>query len=280
MAGNSNLNTAKSAIPLPRQRLVVVVPAFNEAKNLPLVVSELRALKLPGVDVSFVIVNDGSRDQTVKVAQDLGAPLISLPYNMGIGITVQTGFRYALGHGADLVVQVDGDCQHIPSEIEKLLVPIRENRADVVIGSRFKEGASEGIETTTFLRWFVGRALSLNIKLLTGMSVSDTTSGFRIFNRKAARFIAESYPDDYPEVQILVPLASRGLKVTEVPVKMRPRKNGSSSINWYRSIYYVVKVILSTLFDRVRGHALDSMTEQSFEHENVHAEEWEKKEIA
>lgn len=280
MAGSSNLNTAMSAIPSPRQRLVVVVPAYNEARNIPLVVSELRALRLPGVDVSFVLVNDGSRDHTVRVAQELGANLISLPYNMGIGMAVQTGFRYALSHGADLVVQVDGDCQHIPSEIEKLLAPIRDNGADVVIGSRFKEASSEGIESTTFLRWLVGRALSLNIKLLTGMNVSDTTSGFRIFNQKAARFVAESYPDDYPEVQILVPLACHGFKVVEVPVKMRPRKSGSSSINWYRSIYYVVKVVLSTLFDRVRGRKFDHVSEQHSEIENDHSAEWARKESA
>jgi hypothetical protein len=151
------------------------------------------------------------------------------------------------------VVQVDGDCQHIPAEIAKLLEPVRQISSDVVIGSRFKESASEGIESTTLLRWLVGRALSANIRILTGMQVSDTTSGFRLFNRKAAQFVAESYPDDYPEVQILVPLACHGFRVTEVPVKMRPRKNGTSSINWYRSIYYVFKVILSTLFDRVRG---------------------------
>jgi hypothetical protein len=247
--------------PASRSRLVVVVPAFNEAKNLPTVVSELRALELPGVDVSFVLIDDGSTDRTRQVARELGATLISLPYNMGIGMAVQTGFRYALSRQADFVVQVDGDCQHIPSEIEKLLVPIRANGSDVVIGSRFKDAASDGIEATTLLRWLVGRALSLNIRVLTGMRVSDTTSGFRLFNRKAAQFVAESYPDDYPEVQILVPLACHGFKVTEVSVKMRPRKNGTSSINWYRSIYYVVKVVLSTLFDRVRGRRSESPVE-------------------
>ncbi|MFL5814799.1 MAG: glycosyltransferase family 2 protein [Bdellovibrionia bacterium] len=236
-----------------RLRLMVVVPAYNEAKNIPTVVSELRSLKLPGIDVSFVLIDDGSKDQTYQVARELGASIIRLPYNMGIGMAVQTGFKYALRNHADFVVQVDGDCQHIPTEIEKLLVPSRQEGSDVVIGSRFKESASEGIESTTFLRWFVGRALSLNIRILTGMQVSDTTSGFRLFNKRAAQFVAESYPDDYPEVQILVPLACHGFRVSEVPVKMRPRKSGTSSINWHRSIYYVFKVVLSTLFDRVRG---------------------------
>ncbi len=253
MAPQAQMKNSIAAVSAPRLRLMVVVPAYNEAKNLPVVVSELRALILPDVDVSFVLINDGSRDETLRVARELEANVISLPYNMGIGMAVQTGFRYALSRQSDLIVQVDGDCQHIPSEIEKLLGPILEGRADVVIGSRFKDGASEGIESTTVLRWLVGRALSLNIRMLTGMSVSDTTSGFRLYNRKAAQFVAESYPDDYPEVQILVPLACNGFRVMETAVKMRPRKNGVSSINWYRSIYYVIKVILSTLFDRLRG---------------------------
>jgi glycosyltransferase involved in cell wall biosynthesis len=238
----------------PATRLFVVVPAFNEEKNLVTVVEELRALKIDGCTVDFVIVDDGSKDNTCAVARELGASVISLPYNMGIGVTVQTGFRYALAHGADWVVQVDGDCQHIPSEIEKLAAPLRSGQADVVIGSRFtgRDSTGEGIRTTTFMRWLVGRALSINIRILTGMSITDTTSGFRLFNKKAAHYIADQYPDDYPEVEILVPLACRGFRVTEVPVKMRPRKNGESSINWHRAIYYVFKVVMATLFHRVR----------------------------
>jgi hypothetical protein len=249
-------------LPQPRLRLMVVVPAFNESKNIPTLIDELANLELSGVDVSFVIIDDGSRDKTYQVSRELGATVVRLPYNMGIGMAVQTGFRFALSRDADLVVQVDGDCQHIPAEIEKLLVPIREGLADVVIGSRFKDSTSEGIESTTFLRWFVGRALALNIRILTGLRVSDTTSGFRLYNRKSARFVAESYPDDYPEVQILVPLACHGFRVVEVPVKMRPRKSGQSSINWHRSIYYVIKVILATLFDRMRSKRLQHSREE------------------
>lgn len=233
-------------------KLFVVVPAYNEEKNLETVVDELRALKIDGCSIEFVIVDDGSKDGTRATADLLGAAVISLPYNMGIGVTVQTGFRYALAHGADWVVQVDGDCQHIPSEIEKLAAPMRSGTADVVIGSRFKNSTSQGIRTTTLMRWLVGRALSVNIRLLTGMKISDTTSGFRLFNKKAAHYVAEQYPDDYPEVEILVPLACQGFRVTEVPVHMRPRKNGESSINWHRAIYYVFKVVMATLFHRVR----------------------------
>lgn len=238
--------------PALRPRLMVVVPAYNEEKNVETVIRELRALVIPGVAVEFVIVDDGSRDATPEVARRLGAEVVSLPYNMGIGITVQTGFRYALSRGADLVAQVDGDCQHIPSELSRLLPLVVSGKADVVIGSRFRGSRSEGLRATTFTRWLVGRALAFNIRLLTGMRISDTTSGFRVFNRAAATFIADNYPDDYPEVEILVPLACHGFTVSEVPVEMRPRATGRSSINWYRAVYYVFKVVLASLFSRVR----------------------------
>jgi glycosyltransferase involved in cell wall biosynthesis len=250
----SRAQLVPSSTPDSIQKLFVVVPAYNEEKNLRTVVAELRALKIPGCSIDFVIVDDGSKDETRATALELGAQVISLPYNMGIGIAVQTGFRYALAHDADWVVQVDGDCQHIPTEIDKLAAPMREDKADVVIGSRFATSrtTSQGIRTTTLMRWLVGRALSVNIRLLTGMKISDTTSGFRLFNKKAAHFIADQYPDDYPEVEILVPLACQGFRVSEVSVQMRPRQNGESSINWHRAIYYVFKVVMATLFHRVR----------------------------
>lgn len=243
---------AEAPEPAPVPRLMIVVPAYNEEKNIESVISELRALELPGVEVGFVVVDDGSKDATREVARALGADIVSLPYNMGIGVTVQTGFRYALSRGADLVAQVDGDCQHIPSELTKLLPLARSGEADVVIGSRFRDSRSNGLRATTFTRWLVGRALAFNIRLLTGMRISDTTSGFRLFNRKAATYIASNYPDDYPEVEILVPLACNGFKVAEVHVEMRPRKAGESSINWHRAVYYVFKVVLASLFSRVR----------------------------
>lgn len=257
MALPLRIHSSASPVTAVRPKLVVVVPAYNEEKNITRVIRELQALELPGCDLDFVIVNDGSRDRTDIVAREAGASVVSLPFNMGIGVTVQTGFRYALSGGADFVAQIDGDCQHIPSELTKLLAPIREGRADVVIGSRFssdeKGATQEGIRSTTLLRWLVGRALSLNIRILTGLRVTDTTSGFRLFNERAARYVAESYPDDYPEVQILVPLACEGFRVIEVPVQMRPRMAGESSINWYRAVYYVLKVTLASLLDRVRG---------------------------
>ncbi len=237
--------------PLRREKLTAVIPAFEEAGNIASVVLELQYLSKQNPNIDFVVVDDGSSDDTRKVALAAGARVISHPYNMGIGVTVQTGFRYALAHGAQYVVQVDGDGQHIPEEIEKLLPPLHAGTADVVVGTRFaKKG--EGLEATTWTRWLAGRGLSLAIQFLTGRRISDTTSGFRVFNREAAEFIANNYPDDYPEVQVLVTLARNGFRIAEVPVRMRSRVAGRSSINWWRAIYYVFKVMFSSFMDKVR----------------------------
>jgi glycosyltransferase involved in cell wall biosynthesis len=239
-------------LPLQALKLFIVVPAFNEAGNIENVIREIQALSLPGVTIEFAVIDDGSSDETRAMAQTQGSRVISLPFNMGIGMSVQTGFRYAVDRGADLVVQVDGDGQHIPEEITKLLRPILDNKADVVIGTRFSKGQKEGIQSTTFLRWFAGRVLSFAVYALARQKVTDTTSGFRLYNRKAAKFVATSYPDDYPEVEVILTLARQGIRIIEVPVQMRSRAFGSSSINWWRAVYYVIKVLFVLVLGRVR----------------------------
>lgn len=243
---------ARQKLPVRRLKLVAVVPAFNEERNVGGVVSELRALHPASCEVDFVVVDDGSKDGTAIAARRAGSNVVSLPYNMGIGLTVQTGFRYAIAHGAEIVTQVDGDGQHVPSEIEKLLPPLLAGEADVVVGTRFAAGETEGIRTTTFMRWFAGRILAWCVHFLTGTRLTDTTSGFRAFNRGAAEFIANHYPDDYPEVEVLVILVRYGFRITEVPVKMRERAHGRSSINWWRSVYYVMKVLFASFMDKIR----------------------------
>lgn len=233
-------------------KLVAVVPAFNEAGNIAKVITELKNLRLEGLEIEFVVVDDGSTDNTAEIAKAHGAEVIQLPYNMGIGLSVQTGFQFALSRGANYVVQVDGDGQHIPEEISKLLSEVRNGCADMALGSRFVDRENAGRESTTFLRWLAGRGLSRTIGFLTGQRFSDTTSGFRLFNREAAEYVARHYPDDYPEVQVLVSLKKRGYKIKEVAVQMRSREHGQSSINWWRSIYYMGKVVFASFMDRVR----------------------------
>lgn len=241
-----------------RQKVFAVVPAYNEAASLPAVLEELAALELKhprrqhSLKFDFVVVDDGSHDATAEVAARSGAAVVRLPYNMGIGMSVQTGFCHALRRGADYVVQVDGDGQHIPSEIEKLLPAIVHDEADVVVGSRFAHGVRESLGSTTLLRWLVGRALSWTVHFLTGELLTDTTSGFRVFNRRAAEFIARHYPDDYPEVEALVILAIHGFRIREEKVEMRSRAHGKSSINWWRSLYYVPKVVFASFMDKMR----------------------------
>jgi glycosyltransferase involved in cell wall biosynthesis len=218
---------------------VAVVPAFNEAESLPSVVEEIRAAD---PDFDIVVVDDGSTDGTASVAAEARAQVVRLPYNLGIGAAVQTGIQYAHDQGYDIAVQVDGDGQHDPAEIPKLLEPILEGRADMVVGSRFAEGRR--------YRPPVGRRVGIRVfaavvSLIVRQRVTDTTSGFRAVNRRGIRLFAADYPHDYPEIEAIVLVFKHRLRMVEVPVAMRPRATGSSSITLLRSIYYMVKVSLA-----------------------------------
>ena len=233
-----------------RQRLrgLVIVPAYNEEGSIESVIQELRAAE-PELDV--IVVDDGSADRTLRVAAATGARVVSLPYNVGIGGAVQTGYQYALEHGFDLAVQVDGDGQHDPLEISRLLEPLLDGRADMVVGSRFAPG---GGYRGTPLRRIGIRLFAAIVSLIVRARVTDTTSGFRAVNRKAIELFATDYPHDYPEVEATVVLVRHGLKMLEVPVKMRVRETGSSSITTLRSGYYMIKVLLALFIGLFRRY--------------------------
>lgn len=245
---------AGGAARLPR--VAVVIPAFNEERNISLVLGEIERLRAerPRWEILPIVVNDGSTDQTEKVleriALQMGAIYVTLPVNLGIGRAVQTGFMYAVRWGADVALQLDGDGQHPTSQIPEIVGPVLAGRADVVVGSRYVRGAGGNVSTS--LRqvgtWFFSRLL----RLLVGIDVADTTSGFRAFSREASDFISRYYPDDYPEVEAYVPLARRGFKILEVPVSMRQRTRGISSITPLRSVYYMVKVAFASVIDVIR----------------------------
>ena len=217
----------------------MIVPAYNEEESLPGVIDDLRK-NIPPADI--VVINDGSRDATASIASERGAKVISLPFNLGIGGAMQTGYKYALQHHYDIAIQFDGDGQHLADEIEKLLKPLLSNKSDIVIGSRF---LNRGNYKTPFLRrigmWIFASVLSG----IFGMRVTDTTSGFRAVNRRVIEFFANSYPDDYPEVEALVLLHRAGLMMLETPAIIRERNAGRSSITVVRSVYYMVKVLLA-----------------------------------
>ena len=230
-------------------RKIVIVPALNEEHSIGSVITEIRAAD-PELDV--VVVDDGSTDRTAIVAAEHGAEVLGLPFNLGIGGAVQTGYQYARNNDFDIAIQVDGDGQHDPSEIVRLVEPILEGKADMVVGTRFAAGG--GYRGTRIRR--VGIHLfAAVVSLMVRARVTDTTSGFRAANRKAIRLFAADYPHDYPEVEATVLVARHGLTMVEVPVQMRVRETGNSSITALRSVYYMVKVLLALFIGLFRRYS-------------------------
>lgn len=220
-------------------RRVAIVPALNEEANIASVISEIRRADPL---MAIVVVDDGSTDHTAAVARSCGATVVSLPFNLGIGGAMQTGYQFALEHGFELAIQVDGDGQHHPDEMEKLVGPILDGSADMVVGSRFL--VTRSYRAPIMRR--IGMAMFARIvSAIVRQRVTDTTSGFRAVNRKGIALFAADYPNDYPEVESTVLVYRHRLRLVEVPVEMRDRFNGRSSITLLRSIYYVVKVTLA-----------------------------------
>lgn len=239
-----------------RPKIAVVIPAYNEEKNIERVLIEIEKLRAtrPRWEILPIIVNDGSTDRTEAVLNELGprygARIITLPLNLGIGRAVQTGFRFATAWGADVSLQLDGDGQHPAHEIPMIVTPILAGQADVIVGSRYVRGAGGNVSSQ--LRQAGTLFFSKLLRVLTGAKIIDTTSGFRAFSRDATDFLARYYPDDYPEVQAYVPLARKKFRISEVPVNMRPRQHGRSSITPIRSVYYMIKVAFATWIDTLR----------------------------
>jgi glycosyltransferase involved in cell wall biosynthesis len=224
--------------------IAAIVPAFDEAPDIARVVRGLRELD-PRPDV--FVVDDGSRDATAKEAKRAGATVLQLPFNCGIGAAVQTGLLAALARDFERVVRLDGDAQHDPEDLVRLLSAL-DAGADFVIGSRHLE--HEGFQTTRprrlGIRWFSGL-----IQALCGLRITDPTSGFWAANRKAAEVLAAQTASDYPEVDSLIQLWRAGLEIREVPVRMLPRTTGASSIVGLGSLYYMIKVTVALLAVRL-----------------------------
>jgi len=222
-------------------RRIAIVPAFNEEQAIGRVVADLLAFD-PSLDV--VVVCDGSVDATAANAEAAGARVLRLPFNLGIGGAVQTGFRYAWEHGYELAVRCDGDGQHVPSELSKVIEPVVSGDADIAVGSRFV--GSAGYRSSATRRVGI-RLLAAVVSAIARQRVTDTTSGFQALNRRALGLFAADYPHDYPEVEGMVMTIRHRLRLVEVPVHMREREHGRSSITALRSVYYMAKV-LTALF--------------------------------
>jgi glycosyltransferase involved in cell wall biosynthesis len=225
-------------------RVLVVIPTLNEAPSIAEVVAAVRG-KFAG---DIVVVDDGSEDDTAERARRAGAMVLRHPCNLGIGAAVQTGFLYALAHGYDAVVRLDGDGQHDPAHLPQFLNALVADQADVIVGSRFL--AREGYQSTFVRR--AGIVILGVLSALVGARVTDPTSGYWALNRRAIEVLAKSQPDDYPETQALVLVTRAGCRIRELPVVMQARVAGHSSIDALHSGFYMVKVMLAVLIERLR----------------------------
>lgn len=226
-------------------KCLIIIPAYNEAGNIENVVNNL-ITNYPQYD--YIIINDGSRDNTEKICLQNHYEVLNLPINLGIGGAVQTGYCYARDNDYDMAVQIDGDGQHDVAFLEGMIRLIEDGQADVVIGSRFVE--KEGFQSSKLRRTGIS-FLSGLARILTGVKVKDITSGYRLVNRRFIQIFAQDYPSDYPEPEAVVIAAVHGGRIAEYPVVMRERENGESSITFKRSVYYMIKVTLAMLIRRL-----------------------------
>jgi glycosyltransferase involved in cell wall biosynthesis len=221
-----------------RLRTLVIVPAYNEEGSLGQVLDEIRAAD---PDLHIVVINDHSTDGTAEIAEGAGVSIVHLPFNLGIGGAMQTGYQYARDQGFEVAMQIDSDGQHDAAEAHKLLEPLARGEADMVIGTRF---AGVGDYRST-----PGRRMGM-VKL----KITDPTSGFRAVNRHGIELFARDYPHDFPEVESNVLAARHGLRIVEVPVKMRERAAGQSSVTTIRGTYFVIRIMLSLFISVFRRY--------------------------
>ncbi|MEC0373140.1 glycosyltransferase family 2 protein [Paenibacillus chibensis] len=232
-------------------KVLVIIPAYNEELSIQHVIREIKS-HMSSVDI--LVINDGSTDNTEAVVKEEGTKVLSMPFNVGIGGTMQTGYIYARDNGYDVAVQMDADGQHAAADLPKLLSRVEEN--DLVIGSRFLEQTSY---RAPLMRKVGIRFFSLLVSLVTKQRFTDTTSGFRAAGRKVIELYADYYPMDYPEVESIVYLTNRKCKLVEVKAEMRQREAGKSSITPFKSAYYMIKVTLSVLISAVRFKEVKSL---------------------
>ena len=235
-----------------KKKILIIIPAYNEENNIQKIIDELLSKKEKfncEVDLEIVVINDCSTDRTSSKSKLLCVNVIDLPCNLGIGGAVQTGYLYAKTNDFDIAVQIDGDGQHDPAYLDFVLKPLLEDEADLVIGSRFIE--KKGFQSSKSRR--VGIQFFTYLLALLGKNkITDPTSGFRACNKDMIEFFSSHYPKDYPEPESIMSSIRNGFRVKEVPVIMRQREMGASSINLKRSIYYMFKVSLAIFIDYLR----------------------------
>lgn len=227
-------------------KILIIIPVYNEERNIEKVITSLKE-KAPYAD--YLIVNDCSRDDTVRICKQKGYNYISLPVNLGIGGGVQAGYQYALERDYDIAVQMDGDGQHDAGYLDKLLEPIIKDQADIVIGSRFI--LKQGFQSSRLRRAGIS-FLSFLIKVCSKTTVKDVTSGFRGVNKKFIKIYSQEYSQDYPEPEAIIAGAFHKGRIMEVPVIMHERESGSSSIHSWKTVYYMIKVSIAIFTYRLK----------------------------
>lgn len=235
-----------------KNKILLIIPAYNEEQNI---LKTCKSVIKYNKNIDYVVINDGSKDNTEEILIKNNLNHISLVENLGIGGAVQAGYKYAYDNNYDIAVQFDGDGQHDINYVLKICELILSEEADMVIGTRYLD-KKESTFQSTFMRRLGSKILSFLIKICTKCKVTDPTSGFRAVNKKIIKFFAENYPSDYPEPESIVKVTKMGYIVKEVPVSMNEREGGVSSINIFQSIYYMMKVSLAIIIDsleRSRG---------------------------
>lgn len=236
-------------------RLLLVIPAYNEQDNILNTYNKIKSYNTSASNpIDLIVINDGSRDNTELILRENNIPHIQLVHNLGIGGAVQTGYKYAYENGYDVAVQFDGDGQHDINYVSTIAKPIEEGNADFVIGSRFVKQQEGNFQSSAARRAGI-KLISFFIRLTTGKTVYDTTSGFRAVNRKVIEEFAREYPTEYPEPITTAELLRKGYKMQEVPVMMHEREGGVSSITSFKSIYYMINVLTTILIIKLRRYS-------------------------
>ncbi len=248
---------------MKNKKITIVIPALDEEKNLPHLIPRFqnaaKSLLESGFQPELVLIDDGSTDQTSRIAKDHGFSVVSHPYNLGVCAALQTGFLFAVQSDSDFLITIDSDGQHNPEDISLLLKNHLEHDADITIGSRFIN--ETGYEKQ--LSRYIGILLfSFIIKMFTGKKIHDITSGFRVFSKKAIKFLANHFPQDYPDAEILILLARFGYRIQEFPVGMNARVHGKSMHNFFTSIIYPFKNVIAIFAVLLRIHFIKKREEQ------------------
>ena len=228
-------------------KVLLIIPAYNEEENI---LKVCRSIEKFDNEIDYIVINDGSKDNTLKILKENNLKYINLVNNLGIGGAVQTGYKYAYENNYDIAIQFDGDGQHDINYVKKICEPLINGQADMCIGTRYLDKSSSKFQST-FMRRLGSNIISICIRIFCGKKITDPTSGFRAVNKKVIEEFAKEYPKEYPEPESTVSLLVNKYKVEEIPVSMNEREGGTSFVTPLKSIDYMLKVILAIIIDSI-----------------------------